>query len=121
VYRVSADTDLLMLTQGTVVTLSHYPVCTHRKSSHCELDGRLGGPESWSGLFRQEEILCFCHDLNPSIYSSLVGILTATSWLLYIVQKMFRDEIRLCVLSSLLENHPVVLSIITLCYHIIIV
>jgi hypothetical protein len=77
-----------MLKQGTVVTLSHYPLRTHGKSSHCELDGRLGGSESWSQLFRQEEILCFCHDLNPSsssVYSSLVGILTAIFWLLYIV------------------------------------
>jgi len=88
VRRVSTDTDILMRKQGTVVTLSHYPLCAHRKSSHCKLDGRLGGSESWSGLFRQEEIFCFCHDLNPNssiVYSSLVGILTAISWVLYIV------------------------------------
>jgi len=36
VYRVSTDTDLLMLKWGTVVTLLHYPLCTHRKTSHCE-------------------------------------------------------------------------------------
>jgi hypothetical protein len=55
--------------------------------------------ESWSGLFRQEEILCFCHDLNPSsssVYSSLVGILTAVFWLLYIVIYEKFSEMKIC-------------------------
>jgi hypothetical protein len=53
-----------------------------RKNPQYPLNRRLGGPQSCTGCFGEENISCPCWDLNTGLSSlSLVFILTLLSWL----------------------------------------